>query len=199
MTGKNFNGLVMCGGNSSRMGMDKSKIRYHQAEQRYHVFDLLKEFCKEVFISCNPEQAREIKGNYPFVSDAPIFSNTGPVGGLLTAFTMHPGKDFLVIGCDYPLLTKSDLKKFLKAIPVATKASAFYNLSDGFYEPLLAFYTAKCRLVLETMHKENNHSLQQFLKSENAFRFTDYDTSRIRSIDTVKEMQTVQELLKTEE
>ena len=46
----------MCGGKSSRMGTDKSRIIYHEKEQQYHVYEMLQLICEDVFISCNKEQ-----------------------------------------------------------------------------------------------------------------------------------------------
>ncbi len=83
MTGKILYGLVLCGGNSSRMGRDKSKITYHLKEQKYHVFDLLKELSDKVFISCNHDQSREEKDNYSFIEDdssIKIIQNTNQLG-----------------------------------------------------------------------------------------------------------------------
>ena len=56
-------GLIMCGGKSSRMGTDKSRIVYQQKEQQYHVYQMLQTFCEKVFISCNAEQGKTIEMN----------------------------------------------------------------------------------------------------------------------------------------
>ncbi|MBK8495728.1 MAG: NTP transferase domain-containing protein [Chitinophagaceae bacterium] len=42
----NTYGLVLCGGNSSRMGTDKSMLQYYDKPQRYHVYDMLLPFVK---------------------------------------------------------------------------------------------------------------------------------------------------------
>ena len=46
-----MNGLVLSGGQSSRMGRDKALIDYHGLPQYAYVYDLLLGFCDKVFIS----------------------------------------------------------------------------------------------------------------------------------------------------
>ncbi len=41
MSWNNINALVLAGGESQRMGMDKGDIIYHQKPQKYHVADML--------------------------------------------------------------------------------------------------------------------------------------------------------------
>ena len=53
-----LNGLVLAGGKSERMGFDKSSISWHGKEQRYHIADMLKPFCNDVFISVQPRSAK---------------------------------------------------------------------------------------------------------------------------------------------
>ena len=88
--GKGIYGLVICGGKSSRMGMDKSMLNYHGKPQCYHMYEMLSLVCEKVFISCNEEQANKIIDGYQALIDLPCYSNTGPIAGLLTAFP--PGR-----------------------------------------------------------------------------------------------------------
>jgi hypothetical protein len=68
-------GLVVCGGNSSRMGSDKSMLIYYEKPQRYHVYQMLQPFCEKVFISCNEKQATAIEDGYNILADDPSFKN----------------------------------------------------------------------------------------------------------------------------
>src|SRR5688572_22170139 len=93
----NTHGLVLCGGQSARMGTDKSLLVYHDKPQRYHVCEMLGSFCEKVFISCNEKQADSMQDGHDFIIDLPAFHNTGPMAGLLTAYSTYPGKNFLVL------------------------------------------------------------------------------------------------------
>src|SRR6478672_2313948 len=97
-----LNGLVLAGGKSVRMGYDKSSIQWHGKEQRYYMADLLKQICKDVFISCRKKQKDKIDNEYKTLADT--FTGLGPYGGILSAFREYPDAAWLVMACDLPLL-----------------------------------------------------------------------------------------------
>lgn len=175
-------GLVLCGGKSSRMGTDKSMLRYHERPQRYHVHEMLQPFCEKVFISCNAQQAGSIEQGYEFLTDQPPFAGTGPMGALLTAFSRFPGKNMLLIGCDYPFLTVVDLRKF-SAYCKGDAAVCFYNEPGDVYEPLLAWYPYCSFDELKKMQEAGEYSLQQFLKTGGAAKFNPDNKKSMTSID----------------
>src|SRR5262245_14013601 len=84
-------GLVLAGGKSSRMKMDKSLLHYHGMPQIEYAVKLLEKCCNKVFISNRQEQA-QLQGHEiaPQIHDQPEFRNIGPIGGILSAMTLHP-------------------------------------------------------------------------------------------------------------
>ncbi len=184
-------GLVMCGGKSSRMGNDKSRIIYHKKEQQYHLYDMLQLICKNVFISCNNEQQRNIDSSFNFIVDENVYSNIGPLGGILSAFKKETTANFLVVGCDYPYLTTEVIKGFVESIKTNTIAAAFYNDKENLYEPLLAFYSNKCLPAFIDMFAENNYSLQYFLRTIDAPKYIIDNMEILKSIDDESEMKIV--------
>ena len=145
-------GLVVCGGQSSRMGTDKSLLLYHDKPQRYHLYDMLQPFCENVYISCNKEQAMNMEPGYDLLPDHPSYSNIGPMAALLSAFKEFPQKNILFIGCDYPFLNVVDLRLFAGYCHTDT-AISFYNEKENIYEPLLAWYPCSSAGVLKNMEK----------------------------------------------
>ncbi len=179
---KDTYGLVLCGGNSNRMGMDKSLLQYFDKPQRYHMYNMLLPFCEKVFISCNPQQAGSIAEGYDFIEDNPLYIDIGPMAALLSAFTLHPQKNLLLIGCDYPFLKTSELEQFsllCKDIP-----ASFYNKEAVIYESMLAWYPFTCFDELKRMFEAKQFSLQQLLRKYNAIKYVPTDTNSIKSIDT---------------
>ena len=174
--------LVLCGGQSTRMGTDKSLLQYYDKPQRYYIFHLLQPLCEKVFIACNKQQLKTIDAGYNFIQDDENFGDIGPMNGLLTAFTKYPQKNILLIGCDYPFLTTTELKQFsnnCKEVPVA-----FYNKLDEVYEPMLAWYPCRFFEVLQNMYAAKQFSLQQLLIQSNAIKYLPINTNSIKSIDT---------------
>lgn len=177
-----YTGIVVCGGRSSRMGEDKSLITYHHLPQRYHAAQLLQPYCDPVFLSLNDSQ-EDKPGLYPVLTDAEGLQDTGPMAALLTAAQQLPGRSFLVLGCDYPLLDAGHLASFVASIVPEAPASAFYNKAVGLYEPLLACYTDKGIALLLQYYAQGGRSLQQWLQQVNAGRYLPQDMDCILSVD----------------
>ena len=179
---QNTYGLVLCGGNSSRMGTDKSMLQYYNKPQRYHVYDMLLPFCEKVFISCNAQQAKSIDAGYIFIEDAPAYNDIGPMTALLSALTLYPQKNLLLIGCDYPFLKTGELEQFsllCKNIP-----ASFYNQEAAIYESMLAWYPCGCFDKLKRMFEAKQLSLQQLLRKYDAIKYIPTDSNSIKSVDT---------------
>ena len=141
-----LNGLVLAGGKSQRMGFDKGKVNWHGKEQRYHMADLLKPFCNDVFISCRDDQQKGIDEHYLSLQDT--FTGLGPFGAILSAFREKPDNAWLVIACDLPLI-EDDTIKFLKNNRnVSSVATAYQSTYQDFPEPLITIWEPKSYPVL---------------------------------------------------
>ena len=135
-------GLILTGGKSSRMNRDKGEINYHGVSQVEHSFNLLKEFCNEVFVSCRSDQVElsHIK-DLPQIHDR--FLGFGPIGGILSAMTAHRNASWLVLACDLPMVNTDFLKTLTEARDPFSAATAFYNDDEKRFEPLAAIYESK--------------------------------------------------------
>lgn len=139
-----LNGLVLIGGNSIRMGTDKSMLNYHGHSQREHVLQLLQPFCESAFLSSNAKQSAEI--DVPQIEDR--FLGIGPMGGILSAFQSAPDKAWLTVACDMPYLNEEILKYLIAQRNPSKLATAFANSEEGFPEPLLTIWEPKAYPVL---------------------------------------------------
>lgn len=178
-------GIVICGGRSTRMGTDKGSIVYHVRPQRDHVAAMLRPFCATVYLGINEVQQYIDAGTaYPLLIDLPEYRDKGPMAALLTAGRQLPGRDLLVIGCDYPLLEEREWETFVRTTPKGTLARAFYNEKIGMYEPLLAYYAAPAVKQLLEQAEQYRYSLQQFLHSCNAAQyFPEHEDSMMSADD----------------
>lgn len=190
-------GLVICGGESTRMGTDKSLLVYYQKPQHEHVADLLAPLCERVILSCNAEQYKTFRTSYPKLTDLPHFAGAGPMSGLLTAFETFPGNDFLVAGCDYPFLTTDELANFLHQTDKDSTAAAFYN-QNAYYEPLLGWYSRSGSSALFNAFENGTRSLQRFLQAENAGKYRPMSERIMRSVDTIEDFRAVKQALEAE-
>lgn len=179
-------GLVVCGGQSSRMGTDKSLLNYHGKPQRYHLYEMLEPLCEKVFISCNKLQKPSIPESYPTIVDAPAYEGIGPMAALLTAMETYPQANFLVVGCDYPFITTAELKQLLKVKLETIIYACFSNKSGNFFEPLLSNYHCDIISYLQSKFKQNNYSVQAVLKECTGHIIVPENQMSISSIDTIE-------------
>lgn len=132
-------GLVLAGGQSSRMGTDKSLLNYHGRPQAQHLFQLMEGLGLKTYLSCRSEQAThsEFK-DLPMITDR--FIDFGPLGGILSAMASHPGKAWFVVACDLPLVTSLTMEELLAERDPLKQATAYFNIERKHFEPLFAIY-----------------------------------------------------------
>lgn len=141
-----LNGLVLAGGKSLRMGYDKGAVNWFGKEQRYHVADMLKPLCSEVFISCRADQKQQISVNYNVLEDT--FTGLGPFGAILSAFREQPDRAWLVVACDLPLLETETFKFLIEQRKISAIATAYNSPANEFPEPLITIWEPRSYPVL---------------------------------------------------
>lgn len=177
-------GVVLCGGQSVRMGRDKAFIKYHSTEQYIHVADMMKAVCDAVLISCNVLQETKIIQPYKKIVDSATYKNTGPMTGVLSLFEQVNNSALLIVGCDYPYFSSTDMKALIDARENDIDVVCYHNPESGFDEPLLAIYEKQCASLLLDFFKQGNTSLQQFLKTVRTKRINPTTIESIISVDS---------------
>lgn len=129
-------GLVLAGGQSTRMKRDKSQINYFGKGQKEHMFDLLNEVTDQAYYSVREDQTDE--SNTLQIPDT--FVGLGPYGAILSAFRSNPNTAWLVTACDQPFLTKETLELLKSRRNPSKVATAFYNPETDFPEPLITLW-----------------------------------------------------------
>lgn len=189
-------GLVVCGGQSSRMGFDKGLLEYHNMPQRYYAYKMLEPLCNQVFLSCNQNQAFGIDTSYNLLIDEPDYTNIGPMATLLSAYLKYPDAAFLVVGCDYPFIDAKALKKMIDIRSDSTEAICYFNPETNFEEPLLAIYENSCMPKMLQNFEDGNYSLRHFLKSVSTKKILPEKIESILSVDTNLQFKEVLQKLK---
>jgi len=129
--------LILSGGKSSRMHMEKSKLSFHGQPQVTYCYNLLSKFCEKVFVSCRKDQAFN---GYPLIHDVEPYANIGPIGGIISAMTQYPEVDWIVIACDLPFMNEETIQFLIDHRNKDKLATAFVSTHDNMPEPLCALY-----------------------------------------------------------
>lgn len=185
-------GLVLCGGESSRMGVDKSLINYHGVTQREHVKKLLAPFCFPIVYSVGLKD-EDVEEAF---SDLAKYAGNGPVSGLLSLHHFFPDHPILLIGCDYPLITQSQIKALIPDPETEYDALCYASRSSMRPEPLLAWYAAAfCRRIREELEQQGSNSLRKFLEQAHIHTLTMDNPIHLTSADRPEDLSRVREII----
>lgn len=138
-------GLILNGGKSTRMGIDKSTIEYHGQSQLDYLHELLSKRCKKTFVSI-ANDTDGLSHEYPVVKDS--FLGLGAYGGILSAFQKYPNAAWLVVAIDMPNINENSLDYLLGKRNTAKVATAFLNPATNFPDPLLTIFEPKSYAML---------------------------------------------------
>ncbi|RRB04343.1 NTP transferase domain-containing protein [Larkinella rosea] len=133
-------GLVLAGGRSTRMGVDKSTIDYHGKPQFEYLHDLLIPYCDAVFVSVNAEQANQLAGSrFNLIEDQALVA--GPLIGILTAFEQQSAHHaWLAVVCDLPLLSEQSIRKLVENRKPDKMATVIWDSDFRFPDPSLCIW-----------------------------------------------------------
>ncbi len=104
-------GVVLAGGASRRMGMDKAALAVGGATLTARAARLLAGICPRVAIA---DRGRGLVPDLPCLPDGP---GAGPAAGILGAALAWPGHPLLVLACDLPEVPEALLRELARRAP----------------------------------------------------------------------------------
>ena len=139
-------GVVLCGGQSSRMGSDKGLLMLNDKTWTQKAIDTLSNFQIPIVISVNRNQYQDYSSIFPtdtLIPDDPSLQLHGPLCGLLSVHLKYPEEDLLILACDMPLINTELIKDLVTKYSTETADDAFIFTNDGASEPMPGIYKAK--------------------------------------------------------
>ncbi|HEX5168145.1 MAG TPA: molybdenum cofactor guanylyltransferase [Cyclobacteriaceae bacterium] len=177
-------GLILAGGKSTRMGRDKSLIDYHGKPQREFLFDLLLNFCAEVYVSC--KENAEVPEKLNPLPD--LFDMDSPLNGILSAFTMDRSVAWLTVAVDMPLVDRQTLD-YLVLNRDAQKVATCFRDSDGSKpEPLLSLWEPKAFPLLQSFYAEGNISPRSFLQRRDVHLLSVPNKKILTNVNSIEDL-----------
>src|SRR5688500_7290332 len=100
-------GIILCGGQSSRMGSDKGLLTMNEKTWAQTSIEKLALLNIPVKISINnkqhPAYASEFSSD-DLIVDEPSLAVKGPLLAVLSCHMKHPTEDLFILACDMPLM-----------------------------------------------------------------------------------------------
>ena len=178
-------GLILSGGESSRMGIAKHTLVYHQQPQILHLTTLLKEFLSEVYISGNTEHPTDKKTKT--IPDQ--FDFKGPLNGILSALTAIKNKALLVIPSDMPAIDHNTIQLLISKRNPEKYATCFFNQAIPGPEPLFAIWEPGAEKIMHDYMLDGNRSVKGLIKEINIELINPDNENIFTNINTPEEYQ----------
>ncbi len=179
-------GLVLCGGQSQRLGRPKYLECVHNLPLYLHWSYTLQRLNIPPFLSLNHQQPIP-PGGIPIIRDAAAMA--GPLSGIVAAFRQFPNDEWLVVACDLVYASESNLRQLLEVDFNQCDAVAFENPEQNLPFALLTLYTPRAHPILEEEFKTERKSALSALMKMNTHIVPLEDGLTVKGINTESDVQ----------
>lgn len=159
---KKLTGIILAGGESSRMGTDKGLTLLKGKPLVAYAIETLETICDQIIISANSPDYHQF--GYPVQPDQ--FTGCGPIGGIYSGLKVSETERNLILSCDIPLISR-DLINFILKHSEKNKVCIPVQ-ENGFPEPLCAYYPKISLDLLEKFIRQKSFKLTGFLEAASA-------------------------------
>jgi molybdenum cofactor guanylyltransferase len=150
---------ILAGGQSRRMGSDKSLLPYRGHTLIEHIRSQVQPLVDELLIGGEGEKYQFL--NLPLIPDEQ--PGLGPLMGILSCLRAARHEHLLVTACDVPELPVDFLRLMLRRARICDIVMAS-NADDGRPEPLLAVYNRRIIPAIETILKNGGRRIIELLQ-----------------------------------
>ena len=149
-------GIVLAGGKSRRMGMDKAQLAWEDGTLLSAAVNKLAGLCKEIIVVGTKRGLP-----HPVLWAADRVVGAGPLAGLETGLAAASFEETVVLACDMPLVSA----RFLQTLSAsAIAADVVLPRHAGGYEPLCAWYRRSvCLPAVRQLLQAGNSRMQSLL------------------------------------
>ena len=151
-------GVILCGGESSRMGTDKGLIQFQDITWAQLAVEKIEKLGIQVIVSINKGQKKNYEkwlSENKLIVDDPTIALKGPAAAVLNVHLKNPADDLFVLACDLPLMEFSVLNDLYSFYTTKNPFQAFVYSSDDEPEPLCGIYTAGALTLISNMYYTN--------------------------------------------
>lgn len=161
-----FEGFILIGGKSSRMGKDKFALTLNDKTFLEIIYETLQNAgIEKVSIVVNKSETAAVADGISIIKD--IYPNRGALSGIHSALTNSKSDFSMILACDYPFVSIELIDFLINLAKKEKDFDAFAPIqSDGKIQSLCAIYkTEICQQILSEMLEktDENYSVRDFL------------------------------------
>ncbi len=170
-----LDGVVLAGGRSRRLGLDKALVRFGGTPLLRIVVERVAQVCREVVVAVDRLDRYEGLA-LPARLVADESPGLGPLSGLQVGLRTCRTEHVLVAACDLPFLNV-ELLRHMARLPRSYQALVPWR--DGRWQPLHAIYALSCLEVVEAMAAGGGASMAELLERLNVRRLDEEEMDRL--------------------
>lgn len=183
MRDKDYTAILLSGGNSTRMGVDKQELNYNGIYIMDTIVNNLSIHFDEIIIVSNQTDFfdNRYSDNSNIIITSDIIKGKGPMIGLYSGLLQSTKENNLLLACDMPYFSHEYID-FLKSKPYHT---ALVRKKGEYFEPFFSFYKKRLTTSLENYIKSGKKSLNGFIESINPTIIDEKQLMDIKDIDKI--------------
>ncbi len=186
-------GIILCGGESSRMRSDKGLLTYNGKTWAETAFETLSSLQIPINISVNKQQLEAYTAVFSqdlLIVDSDILDIKGPLLGLLSAHHKNEKEDLFILATDTVFMDSNILNELVELYKKDKAHEVFIYTNSTEPEPLCGIYTSKALKKIAAIYNSNKlvkHSMKYVLsqlnvcfvpiKDEYKIGFTNFNTA----------------------
>ena len=188
-----LSGIVLAGGRSRRLGLDKALIRTGSGQTLVEqAFSLLVSRCDDVHVVVDRPD-RPLPGALAGAAVPDQRPGCGPLGGIYTGLRNARHDLGIVLACDMPFVQQGVLDLLLACL---SEADALVPRALGRTQPLLAAYRKSCLPAIKAMLDRGELTVERLLErvhavylDEEALRAADPDLRSFFNINSREDLE----------
>ncbi|MBS3765501.1 molybdenum cofactor guanylyltransferase, partial [Candidatus Bipolaricaulota bacterium] len=147
---------ILCGGNSSRFGSDKTRAEINGVPLYKRTWNKLRPKSDDVFLQVAPDDEYDLE-SYP-----DLYRDGGPLGAIYSAL-VHAEHDLLFVSaCDLPYLEPRIVDELYSEAGEGAEV-VIPRWDNGYLEPLTAMYHGRVKGQLEEILASGSRKITDFL------------------------------------
>jgi len=190
--------IVLAGGESSRMGQDKALLDLGTGTLLSHVCEIASKYTVQTYV-VSPwieKYQQLLTADYQLVKEQLVLnaSSNTPLIGFAQAMELVETEWILLLACDLPHLSSSQVKQWLSALTTVLPTEiAFLPRSPKGWEPLCGFYRRGCLFSLKQYIQGGGKSFQAWLAQHSVRELELSDRSCLFNCNTPKDWKLIRD------
>jgi molybdenum cofactor guanylyltransferase len=166
-------GIILCGGESSRMKSDKGLLTYNGKTWAETAFETLSSLHIAINISVNEKQFiaySKVFSQDLLIVDSELVEIKGPLLGVISSHVKNVEEDLFILSTDTLFMDSNILKELVEIYKKDKEHEVFIFTKATEPEPLCGIYTHKGLKKIMSLYKNDNllkHSMKYVLSQLN--------------------------------